>query len=190
MCNEDQRFFPSPEKLERQHQDCNMQIAYPTTPANLFHLLRRQMHRQFRKPLALFFSKQLLRHPLARSDLDEFTGESHFQWIIEDQELGKSIHNREGIERIVFCTGQVYTALHKKRASIEDKSTAFIKIEQLHPFPFAQIRDALNTYPNIKDLVWCQEEPLNMGAYSYVAPRVATTLAETESYKDLQLRYA
>ncbi|KAM9936252.1 hypothetical protein OXX80_004183, partial [Metschnikowia pulcherrima] len=190
MCNEDQRFFPSPEKLERQHQDCNMQIAYPTTPANLFHLLRRQMHRQFRKPLALFFSKQLLRHPLARSDLDEFTGESHFQWIIEDQELGKSIHNKEGIERIVFCTGQVYTALHKKRASIEDKSTAFIKIEQLHPFPFAQIRDALNTYPNIKDLVWCQEEPLNMGAYSYVAPRVATTLAETESYKDLQLRYA
>ncbi|OBA23509.1 2-oxoglutarate dehydrogenase, E1 component [Metschnikowia bicuspidata var. bicuspidata NRRL YB-4993] len=190
MCNEDQRFFPSPEKLERQHQDCNMQVAYPTTPANLFHLLRRQMHRQFRKPLALFFSKQLLRHPLARSELDDFTGESHFQWIIEDQELGKSIHNKEGIERVVFCSGQVFTALHKKRASIEDKSTAFIKIEQMHPFPFAQIRDALNTYPSIRDMVWCQEEPLNMGSYSFVAPRIATTLAETENYKDLTLRYA
>lgn len=190
MCNEDQRYFPSPEKLERQHQDCNMQVAYPTTPANLFHLLRRQMHRQFRKPLALFFSKQLLRHPLARSQLSEFTGESHFQWIIEDQELGKSINDKEGIERIVLCSGQVYTALHKKRSTIEDKTTAFIKVEQIHPFPFAQIRDALNSYPNIKDLVWCQEEPLNMGSYSFVAPRIATTLAETDNYKDLQLRYA
>lgn len=190
MCNEDPRFFPSKEKLERQHQDCNMQIAYPTTPANLFHLLRRQMHRQFRKPLALFFSKQLLRHPLARSDLQDFTGESHFQWILDDQELGKSIHNKEGIKRVVLCSGQVYTALHKKRASLEDKSTAIIKIEQLHPFPFAQLRDALNSYPNLEDLVWSQEEPLNMGCYSYAQPRIATTLAQTEKYKDIGLRYA
>lgn len=190
MCNEDPRKFPSPEKLERQHQDCNMQIAYPTTPANLFHLLRRQMHRQFRKPLVLFFSKQLLRHPLARSELSEFTGDSHFEWIIEDRELGKSIHDKEGIKRLVFCTGQVYTALHKKRAALEDKETAFIKIEQLNPFPFAQIRDALNTYPAVEDLVWCQEEPLNMGAYSFAAPRIATTLAETDNYKDAKLRYA
>lgn len=95
MCNEDPRYFPSEQKLERQHQDCNMQVAYPTTPANLFHLLRRQMHRQFRKPLCLFFSKQLLRHPLAKSELKEFTGESHFEWIIEDRELGKSIRSEE-----------------------------------------------------------------------------------------------
>lgn len=190
MCNEDPRYFPAPDKLERQHQDCNMQIAYPTTPGNLFHLLRRQMHRQFRKPLVLFFSKQLLRHPLGKSNLSEFTGNSHFQWIIEDAELGKSIHNKDEIKRVVFFTGQVFTALHKKRASLEDKTTAFIKLEQLNPFPFAQVRDALDTYPAVEDLVWCQEEPLNMGAYSFVAPRLSTTLAETQHYKDAKLRYA
>lgn len=190
LCNEDQRYFPSPELLERQHQDANMQVAYPTTPANIFHLLRRQMHRQFRKPLVLFFSKQLLRHPLAKSELSEFTGESHFQWIIEDPELGKSINAKEDIKRVILCSGQVFTALHKKRADIEDKSTAFIKIEQLHPFPFAQLRDALDSYPALEDLVWCQEEPLNMGSYSYSAPRIATVLENTEKHKDKSLRYA
>ncbi|ODV77028.1 alpha-ketoglutarate dehydrogenase [Suhomyces tanzawaensis NRRL Y-17324] len=189
MCNEDQRFFPAPEKLERQHQDCNMQVAYPTTPSNLFHLLRRQMHRQFRKPLVLFFSKSLLRHPLARSPLEEFINDSHFQWIIEDIELGKSIAPKEEIKRIVLCTGQVYAALHKKRASIEDKHTAFIKVEQLHPFPYAQLRDAINSYPAVEDLVWCQEEPLNMGAYSFVAPRLAVTIEQTDK-SGLTLRYA
>ena len=189
LCNEDPRYFPAPEKLERQHQDANMQVAYPTTPANLFHLLRRQMHRQFRKPLALFFSKSLLRHPLARSQLSDFTGDSHFQWIIDDVELGKSISAKEDIKRLIICTGQVYTALHKKRASLEDKSTAIVKVEQLHPFPFAQLRDTLNSYPGLEDIAWCQEEPLNMGSWSYVAPRFATTLKETDKYKDLTLRY-
>lgn len=190
MCNEDPRFFPSPEKLERQHQDCNMQVAYPTTPANLFHLLRRQMHRQFRKPLVLFFSKSLLRHPLARSSLSEFTGDSHFKWIIEDEELGKSIESKENIKKIVLCSGQVYTALHKKRAAIEDKTTAIIKIEQMHPFPYQQLRDALDSYGNVEDLVFCQEEPLNMGSYAFAQPRILTTLAETENHKNLSLRYA
>lgn len=190
LCNEDQRYFPAPEKLERQHQDANMQVAYPTTPANLFHLLRRQMHRQFRKPLVLFFSKQLLRHPLARSNLSEFTGESHFQWIIDDVELGKLIGEKSDIKRVVLLSGQVYTALHKKRASIEDKTTAFVKLEQMHPFPYAQLRDVLDSYPNMEDLVWCQEEPLNMGGFSYAAPRIATVVAETESHKGLSVRYA
>ncbi|EER32356.1 2-oxoglutarate dehydrogenase E1 component, mitochondrial precursor [Candida tropicalis MYA-3404] len=185
LCNEDQRYFPSPEKLERQHQDCNMQVAYPTTPANIFHLLRRQMHREFRKPLIVIFSKSLLRHPLARSNLSEFTGDSHFQWIIEDV-LGE----KSEVKRVVLLSGQVYAALHKKRAALEDKTTAFIKVEQLHPFPYAQLRDALNEYPNIEDLVWTQEEPLNMGAYNYVAPRIEAVLQETENYKDLKLRYA
>lgn len=189
LCNEDQRVFPTPEKLERQHQDCNMQVAYPTTPANLFHLLRRQMHRQFRKPLCLFFSKSLLRHPLARSTLDEFTGESHFQWIIDDVEVGKSIGAKNEIKRVILCSGQVYTALHKKRSTIDDTTTAIVKIEQLHPFPYAQLRDTLDSYPNVNDLVWCQEEPLNMGAYNYANPRVTSTLANTENHKDLSLRY-
>ncbi|KAI5953468.1 KGD1 [Candida jiufengensis] len=185
LCNEDPRYFPSPEKLERQHQDCNMQVAYPTTPANIFHLLRRQMHRQFRKPLILFFSKSLLRHPLARSNIEEFTGDSHFQWIIEDV-LGE----KSEVKRVVLLTGQLYAALHKKRQQLDDKTTAFIKIEQLNPFPFAQLRDALNSYPNIEDLVWAQEEPLNMGAWSFAVPRVEAVLKETDNYKDLKMRYA
>ncbi|CAK9437970.1 uncharacterized protein LODBEIA_P23480 [Lodderomyces beijingensis] len=185
LTNEDPRYFPTPEKLERQHQDCNMQVAYPTTPANIFHLLRRQMHRQFRKPLILFFSKSLLRSPLARSDLKDFSGDSTFQWIIEDV-LG----DKSEVKRVVLMTGQVYATLHKKRQQLDDKSTAFIKIEQLNPFPFAQLRDALNEYPNLEDLVWAQEEPLNMGAWSFIAPRVESTLKETDNYKDLRIRYA
>ncbi|GME92932.1 unnamed protein product [[Candida] boidinii] len=81
-----------------------------------------------------------------------------------------------------------YTTLHKKRQDLDNKDTAFIKIEQLHPFPFAQLRDAIKSYPNLTDLVWCQEEPLNMGAWAYVQPRILTTLEEAQS--DLKLRYS
>lgn len=190
MCNEDQRYFPSEEKLQRQHQDCNMQVVYPTSPANIFHLLRRQMHRQFRKPLVLFFSKSLLRHPLARSNLSEFTGESKFEALLEDPELGTTIAPKEEIKRVVLCSGQVFTALTKKRESIADKNTAIVRVEQLHPFPFAQLRDSLDSFPNVTDLVWCQEEPLNMGAYAFVAPRLAVTLENTATHKDLSFRYA
>ncbi|SCU84653.1 LAMI_0C08350g1_1 [Lachancea mirantina] len=189
LANEDPRYFPSEEKLQRQHQDCNFQVVYPTTPANLFHFIRRQQHRQFRKPLILFFSKQLLRHPLARSDLSEFT-EGGFRWIIEDVEHGKAIGTKEETKRLVILSGQVYTALHKKRESLGDKTTAFLKIEQLHPFPFAQLRDAINSYPNLEDIVFCQEEPLNMGSYGYSAPRIDTVLKETDKYKDATVRYA
>ncbi|CAI4386758.1 AFI_G0028040.mRNA.1.CDS.1 [Saccharomyces cerevisiae] len=188
LANEDPRYFPSEEKLQRQHQDCNFQVVYPTTPANLFHILRRQQHRQFRKPLALFFSKQLLRHPLARSSLSEFT-EGGFQWIIEDIEHGKSIGTKEETKRLVLLSGQVYTALHKRRESLGDKTTAFLKIEELHPFPFAQLRDSLNSYPNLEEIVWCQEEPLNMGSWAYTEPRLHTTLKETDKYKDFKVRY-
>ncbi|KAL3234426.1 2-oxoglutarate dehydrogenase, mitochondrial [Nakaseomyces bracarensis] len=189
MANEDPRYFPSEEKLQRQHQDCNYQVVYPTTPANLFHILRRQQHRQFRKPLALFFSKQLLRHPLARSNLSEFT-DGGFQWIIEDVEHGKSIGTKEETKRLVLMSGQVYTALVKKREALGDKTTAFLKIEELHPFPFAQLRDSLNSYPNLEEIVWCQEEPLNMGGWNYAAPRLETTLKETEKYGDFKVRFA
>lgn len=188
LANEDPRYFPSEEKLQRQHQDCNFQVAYPTTPANLFHILRRQQHRQFRKPLVLFFSKQLLRHPLARSELSELTDGS-FQWIIEESEHGKSIGSKEETKRLVLLTGQVYTALHKKRADLEDKTTAFIKIEQPHPFPFAQLRDAINSYPNLEEIKFCQEEPLNMGSWTFMSPRLRTVLKETEKYKDLDVQY-
>ncbi|KAI9871235.1 MAG: 2-oxoglutarate dehydrogenase E1 component [Pleopsidium flavum] len=190
LCNEDPRIFPSPEKLDRQHQDCNMQIAYMTTPANLFHILRRQMNRQFRKPLILFFSKSLLRHPLARSSIEDFTGESHFQWIIPDPEHGKTIEEPDKIERVILCTGQAYVALHKHRANKEFKNAAITRIEQLNPFPWAQLKENLDMYPNAKNIVWCQEEPLNAGAWSFTQPRIETLLNETEHHNRRHVLYA
>jgi len=181
LADEDSRYFPSEQKLQRQHQDCNFQVAYPTTPGNLFHLLRRQQHRQFRKPLTILFSKQLLRHPLARSKLSEFT-EGGFKWIIEEDDLINSgkLEAKENIKKVILISGQVYTALHKKREDLGNKDTTFIRIEQLHPFPFKELKEALDSYPNLEKIVWCQEEPMNMGCWSYVEPRLKATLSETK----------
>ncbi|RMZ81314.1 hypothetical protein DV737_g2609, partial [Chaetothyriales sp. CBS 132003] len=191
LCNEEPRIFPSEDKLDRQHQDCNMQIAYMTTPANYFHILRRQMNRQFRKPLLVFFSKSLLRHPLARSDIEDFLGDSHFQWIIPDPaHASGAINPNEGIERVIICTGQVYTALVKHRESQGIKDVAFTRIEQLNPFPWAQLRDNLDSYPNAKQIVWCQEEPLNAGAWSFVQPRIETLLNSTQYHNRRHVMYA
>ncbi|KAI9884205.1 MAG: cis-prenyltransferase [Watsoniomyces obsoletus] len=190
LCNEDPRIFPSPERLERQHQDCNMQVAYMTTPANLFHILRRQMNRQFRKPLILFFSKFLLRHPLARSSIEDFTGDSHFQWIIPDPEHGSTINDPESIERVILCSGQVYVALQKHRANKGIKDAAITRIEQLNPFPWAQLKENLDRYPNAKNIVWCQEEPLNAGGWSFTQPRIETLLNSTEHHNRKHVLYA
>ena len=206
LCNEDPREFPSAEKLDRQHQDCNMQIAYMTSPANLFHILRRQMNRQFRKrkrpitdlisvliltlALILFFSKSLLRHPIARSPIEHFTGDSHFQWIIEDPEHGVEINDHDKIERVILCTGQVYAALHKHRAEKKIKDAAITRIEQLNPFPWAQLQENLDKYPNAKNIVWAQEEPLNAGAWSFTQPRIETLLNHTKHHDRKHVLYA
>ncbi|RMZ81081.1 hypothetical protein DV738_g2392, partial [Chaetothyriales sp. CBS 135597] len=191
LCNEEPRIFPSEEKLERQHQDCNMQIAYMTTPANYFHILRRQMNRQFRKPLLIFFSKSLLRHPLARSDIEDFLGDSHFQWIIPDPAHATGdIKPNDEIERVIICTGQVYAALVKHREAAGIKDVALTRVEQLNPFPWAQLRDNLDSYPNAKQIVWCQEEPLNAGAWSFVQPRIETLLNATKFHNRRHVMYA
>ncbi|KAI6356792.1 2-oxoglutarate dehydrogenase E1 component [Pyricularia grisea] len=191
LCNEDPRDFPTGEKLMRQHQDCNMQIAYMTTPANLFHILRRQMTRQFRKPLIIFFSKALLRHPLARSDIEDFTGDSQFQWIIPDpaHQTGE-IKSNEEIDRVILCTGQVYAALHKHRADNKIDNVAITRVEQLHPFPWDALRENLDQYPNAKTIVWAQEEPLNAGAWSYTQPRIETLLNQTQHHDRKHVMYA
>ncbi|CBF81643.1 hypothetical protein AN5571.2 [Aspergillus nidulans FGSC A4] len=190
LCNEEPRVFPSQDKLDRQHQDCNMQVAYMTSPANLFHLLRRQIHRQFRKPLVIFFSKSLLRHPLARSSIEEFTGDSHFQWIIPDPAHGTAIDEPEKIERVILCSGQVYAALTKHREANNIRNTAITRVEQLHPFPWAQLKENLDSYPNARNIVWAQEEPLNAGSWSYVQPRIETLLNETEHHNRRHVMYA
>ncbi|TGZ78736.1 2-oxoglutarate dehydrogenase, E1 component [Ascodesmis nigricans] len=191
LCNEDPRVFPSAKKLDRQHQDANMQVAYMTSPSNLFHILRRQINRQFRKPLILFFSKSLLRHPIARSDIEEFTGDSHFRWLIPDD--GTAVNPR----RVIFCSGQVYAALHKARAAKEVNDVAIVRIEQLHPFPWQQIREVLEGYESATEVAWCQEEPLNAGAWGHVQPRMETILKtiveeggdKMERFKNMHVKY-
>merc|ERR1712230_130887 len=190
LCNEEPRVFPSPDKLDRQHQDCNMQVAYMTTPSNYFHILRRQMNRQFRKPLIIFFSKSLLRHPLARSPIEEFTGDSQFKWIIPDPEHGKAIAEPEEIDRVILCSGQVYAALYKYRADNNLKNTAITRIEQLNPFPWQQLKENLDSYKNAKTIVWCQEEPLNAGAWSFTQPRIETLLNQTDFHDRKHVMYA
>jgi 2-oxoglutarate dehydrogenase E1 component len=151
------------------------------------------MNRQFRKPLILFFSKSLLRHPLARSSIEDFTGESHFQWIIPDPTHAEGefqIKPNEEIERVILCTGQVYAALHKHRQQNNITNTAITRIEQLNPFPWALLKENLDSYPNAKNIVWAQEEPLNAGAWSFTQPRIETLLNETEHHNRRHVLYA
>lgn len=138
----------------------------------------------------MFFSKSLLRHPLARSDLSDFTGESHFQWIIPEQEHGSFVVPNEEVDRVIICTGQVFAALHKHRESHELKNTAITRVEQLNPFPWQQLKENLDSYPNAKTIVWCQEEPLNAGAWSFVQPRIETLLNQTEHHNRRHVMYA
>ncbi|KAF8316969.1 oxoglutarate dehydrogenase [Cantharellus anzutake] len=180
--------YPPPEKLERQHQDCNMQIVYPSTPANYFHVLRRQNHRDFRKPLILFFSKQLLRHPIAKSDLEEMMGDTIFQRYLPEPYEDQLVPPEE-IRRHILCTGQTYYALLKGRQDRGIKDVAISRLEQISPFPYDLLTPHLDRYPNA-DILWCQEEPLNAGAWSYVAPRIQTATTKTEYHQGKFPRYA
>ncbi|CAN6658621.1 2-oxoglutarate dehydrogenase, mitochondrial [Trichomonascus vanleenenianus] len=188
--NEDPRTFPNDHKLGRQHQDANMQIVYPTTPANLFHVLRRQMHREFRKPLILFMSKMLLRHPMCRSHITELSGDSKFQFVLEDTEHGKSIPAKDAIKRLIFCSGQVYVTLFKARQENRVNDAAIVRIEELHPLPWQQVLDVIESYPNLDEIVWCQEEPFNAGAWEFIRPRFKTLLQKSSKYSDFVVRYA
>ena len=144
--------------------------------------------------LILFFSKSLLRHPLARSNIEDFTGESHFQWIIPDPSHNEGaefkIESHENIKRVILCTGQAYVALYKHRQQNKISDTAIVRIEQLNPFPWAQLKENLDSYPNAQNIVWCQEEPLNAGCWSFTQPRIETLLNSTEHHNRRHVMYA
>ncbi|KAC9910471.1 hypothetical protein E3N88_45099 [Mikania micrantha] len=169
--------------LRNQIQTCNMQIVNVTTPANYFHVLRRQLHREFRKPLVVMSPKNLLRHKDCKSNLSEFDDvQGHpgfdkqgtrFKRLIKDQNDHSDLE--EGIRRLVLCSGKVYYELDERRKSVDGKDVAICRVEQLCPFPYDLIQRELKRYPNA-EIVWCQEEPMNMGAYSYIAPRLATAM--------------
>ena len=112
------------------------------------------------------------------------------RWIIPETGHGTVVEERDKIERVILCTGQVYAALVKHRETEGIKSTAITRIEQLNPFPWAQLKENLDSYPNARDIVWCQEEPLNAGAWSFVQPRIETLLNETQYHNRRHVMYA
>ena len=150
-------------RLERYLQLCaehNIQVCVPTTPAQVFHMLRRQVIRPLRKPLIVMSPKSLLRHKQAISTLEELT-EGSFQTVIpEVDQLAAS-----KVKRVVLCSGKVYYDLYNKRAEEGREDVAIVRIEQLYPFPHEDLSDAIKAYKNVKSVVWCQEEPLNQGAW-------------------------
>jgi len=165
-----------------------MQIVYPTTPANYFHVLRRQIHRDYRKPLVIFFSKYLLRHPQARSDLREMVGDTHFQRYLPDPHP-ESLAPPEEVRRHILCSGQVYHYLVAEREARGLKNVVISRLEQISPFPYDLMTPHLDKYPNA-ELLWCQEEPLNNGAWTYVGPRILTAANETAHHKGKYPAYA
>ncbi|KAL6884478.1 thiamine diphosphate-binding protein [Trichoderma evansii] len=188
LCSEEGRKFPA--DPDRAHQDANIGIVYMTTPANYFHVLRRQMRREYRKPLVIFFSKSLLRHPLTRSNIADFTESSTFQPVIMDPSHGHSIDNLEAIQRVVICSGQVYAAIKKYRETEGIRDVAITRIEELHPFPWAEVKSNLDQYKNAKEIVWAQEEHYNGGAWHYVRDRLDTVLSETDHHAGRRVLFA
>ncbi|KAH8421771.1 oxoglutarate dehydrogenase (succinyl-transferring), partial [Colletotrichum scovillei] len=187
--SEDGRAWP--EDLERTRREGNVRIVCMTTPANLFHALRRQVYSPEKKPLIIFFSKSLLRHPIARSSVSDLTGSSIFQPVLEDPEHGRgNILPREEIDRIILCSGQVYAALHKYREAKGIKNVAITRIEELHPFPWAQAKESLESYPNTQKIVWCQEEPYNGGAWQYMRDRLETVIENSGVLGGKKIVYA
>lgn len=173
----------------RQLQDCNIQVVMPSTPANYFHALRRQIHRDFRKPLVCFNSKSLLRHPLARSALAEMATGTRFQKVFPAILPPKVAPS--AITRLVFCSGQVYYALAKAKEANALDHVALARIEQLSPFPWEQVAREADRFPNASALVWAQEEALNLGPWAYVEPRLETALnAFSKTHKGKRARYA
>ncbi len=142
--------------------DNNIQVANCTTPANFFHLLRRQLHRSFRKPLIVFTPKSLLRHPECVSSIDDFT-KGGFREIIDDQNA-----DPEKVEKVALCTGKIYYELQKENRNHKHGKIAVVRIEQLYPFPRKQFEQLVWKYKNAKTFLWVQEEPANMGAWEFI----------------------
>jgi 2-oxoglutarate dehydrogenase E1 component len=150
-------------RLERYLQLCaehNMQVCTPTTPSQIFHLLRRQMIRKYRKPLIVMSPKSLLRHKLAISTLEDLS-QGEFQTVIG--EVDNLLPDK--ITRLVFCAGKVYYDLLETRRSADLQHVAIARIEQLYPFPESQFKTEIDKYQNLQEIVWCQEEPQNQGAW-------------------------
>jgi 2-oxoglutarate dehydrogenase E1 component len=162
-------------RLERFLQLCaefNMQVCVPSTPAQMFHMLRRQMVRSLRKPLIVMTPKSLLRHPLSVSRLEELAS-SGFKTVIDEIDDIKP----SAVTRIVLCSGKVYFDLLKARREVKSESVAIVRIEQLYPFPSDEYEAILRKYSNAREIVWCQEEPQNQGSWYQIRHRLQAKLS-------------
>ncbi len=162
-------------RLERFLQLCaqdNLQVCNITTPANYFHVLRRQMHRPFRKPLIIMTPKSLLRHPMAKSEASEFIGVAHFKRILSDRSGAQDAQTK----RVILCSGKVAYDVMEARDAAELTDTQIIRLEQLYPFPGEPLAARLARMPNLEDVVWCQEEPRNNGGWFFVEPFIEEAL--------------
>ncbi len=183
-------------RLERFLQLCaedNMQIANVTTPANYYHILRRQMKRDFRKPLVLMTPKSLLRHKRAVSTLAELSADSSFHRLLwDDAQYLKDepikLQKDSKIRRVVLCSGKVYFDLYEEREKRGIDDVYLLRVEQLYPFPAKALINELSRFRNA-EIVWCQEEPKNMGAWSFIEPYVEWVLAHIDA-KNKRARYA
>ena len=169
-------------RLERFLQLCaehNMTVCVPSNPSQMFHMLRRQMLRRVRMPLVVMTPKSLLRHKLSVSSLSELS-EGSFQLIIGDDEI-----DVKKTRRVVFCSGKVYYDLYEQRKVHDIDDVALVRIEQLYPFPIPEYASIIEKYSHVKEIVWCQEEPLNQGAWYQIRHRLQEPLAD-----DQELFYA
>jgi len=183
-------------RLERFLQMCaedNLQVANCTTPANYFHVLRRQLKRNIRKPLILMTPKSLLRHKRAVSRLDEMgAGKTFHRLLWDDAQLLPDAKIKlvpdEKIRRLVLCSGKVYFDLYEEREQRGIDDIYLMRLEQLYPVPLKALVQELGRFRNA-EVVWCQEEPRNMGAYSFIEPYLEWALRQVGSSKD-RVRYA
>ena len=161
-------------RLERYLQACaenNIQVVNPTAPSSIFHLLRRQVLRDFRKPLVVMTPKSLLRHKLAVSSLSKMDKGSSFETVIDDQ-----TDKPQEIKRIVICSGKIYYDLFEACAQSNRRDVAIIRLEQLYPLPKAELKKIFARYGKVADIIWAQEEPENMGAWAFVRHRIMELL--------------
>lgn len=165
------------ERFLQMSAEDNWQVCNCTTPANYYHVLRRQMRRDFRKPLIIMTPKSLLRHKLAVSPKKEFIGDTTFHRYLWDDNW-KNLKKPEKIRRVILCSGKVYYDLYEEREKRGIDDIIILRVEQLYPFPHAALADDLKNYKNAEDVIWCQEEPKNMGSWTFINERLEDVLAD------------
>lgn len=174
-------------RLERYMQLCaefNIQVCIPTTPAQIFHILRRQAIRPMRRPLVILSPKSLLRHKQAISTLEDLT-EGSFKTVLPEPE---ALCEASKVKRVIICSGKIYYELINRRNELDKKDVVVIRLEQLYPFPYKDFEEILTPYSNVESLVWCQEEPKNQGAWHANRHRMNRVLEAL--YPNLKIRFA